>query len=276
MGANSAISWTDHTFNPWWGCTKVSPGCANCYAETLAHRFGAKWGPAGTRRMMADSTWRQPITWNRKAGERRRVFCASMADVFEENPQVTEARRRLWELIDATPMLDWLLLTKRPENIERMVPGQWLLSPPANVWYGTSVETQEQADSRLPKLAQVPAALRFLSCEPLLGPVTLAAWLGAVQWVITGGESGPRARDAQPAWFRAIRDECCAHGTPFFHKQNGGTSGTPAGGELLDGRLWHEMPELEPAIYNRGTIPYGGSEYLGNVNATTGRIGSAD
>ena len=196
MGAITAIQWTDHTFNPWWGCVKVSPGCQNCYAETLAHRYGTAWGVEGERRQMADSTWAEPVKWNKAAsaaGRRARVFCSSMADVFEANAQVESARARLWSLIESTPALDWLLLTKRPGNITGMVPAAWLQEPRPNVWYGTSVENQKTAERRLPHLLGVPAAVRFLSCEPLLEPVSLAAWLHGVQWVITGGESGPKA-----------------------------------------------------------------------------------
>ncbi len=239
---NSKIEWTDHTFNPWWGCVKVSPGCQHCYAETLNHRYGfSNWGPAKTtsRRMMSENYWKQPLRWNKEAGaagERRRVFCASMADVFEDHPQVMEPRARLFSLIEQTPALDWLLLTKRPENINLMAP--WHGEPgmyhgwPANVWLGTSVENQEQADIRIPELLKVPAAVRFLSCEPLLGAVDIttngylsAGWAGAtlpgIDWIIAGGESGPGARPMHPAWVRSLRDQCIAAGVPFFFKQWG-------------------------------------------------------
>ena len=199
MAENSNIEWTLHTMNPWVGCSKVSAGCKNCYAETLMdQRYGrVKWGPNGTRSRTADSNWRQPLRWNKKAeqaGERHRVFCASLADVFEDRPELVQWREDLFRLIMATPHLDWLLLTKRPENILRMWPeeeddddiGPMALSPSAygkqlrrfaNVWLGTSVEDQEAADQRIPELLKATHLCRytFLSCEPLLGPVDLTS-----------------------------------------------------------------------------------------------------
>lgn len=241
MGADSSIEWTTHTFNPWWGCQKVSPGCANCYALTLSKRYGHDvWGPAKTtgRRMMSENYWQQPLKWNKAAevaGERKRVFCASMADVFEANPQLTESKARLFELIEQTPWLDWLLLTKRPENIMGMIPYAWHLEPRTNVWYGTSVEDQQRADERIPELLQVPAAVRFLSCEPLLGPVDIDGWLWeddgpnyrngnrvlGIDWVICGGESGHGARPMHPDWARSLRNQCQAAGIAYHFKQHG-------------------------------------------------------
>lgn len=230
MGKDSSIEWTDHTFNPWHGCQKVSEGCRNCYAATLSRRWGDRiWGPPQTtpRKLMRDGYWQQPLTWNRVAeaqGVRRRVFCASMADVFEDHPMVTASRDRLWELIEETQYLDWLLLTKRPENILRMIPRSWHNCPPNNVWYGTSVENQEQADRRIPLLLQVPARLRFLSCEPLVGPVDLRPWLTegrGVHWVIVGGESGQGARAMDLEWAVDILSDCKSTGTACFIKQLG-------------------------------------------------------
>lgn len=245
MGKDTAIAWTDHTFNPWWGCTKVSPGCQHCYAETLAARFAAgMWGPTGRRRVMSEHYWHDPIRWHRaavKAGRRARVFCASMADVFEDNPQVAAARARLFALVEVTPALDWLLLTKRPQNILRLLPPAWQAAPPPNVWYGTSVEDERRAAERIPALLAVPGSVRFLSCEPLLGPVNLAPYLAGLHWVITGGESGPQARPADLAWFRTIRDACLGAGVAYFHKQNGGR-GADKGGKLLDGQAWQQWP----------------------------------
>jgi len=244
MAENSAIEWTHHTFNPWRGCTKVSDGCKYCYADTLSKRNPQSlgiWGPQGTRVVAAESYWKQPIKWNKdaeKAGERRRVFCASLADVFE-GPEtmpaeswgpVQAARLRLMELIDSTPWLDWLLLTKRPENVYPFLREELnSASFPPNVWLGVSVENQEQADKRIPVLMNTPAAVRFLSCEPLLGPIDfrkvpsfnrigldLRGW-----WVIVGGESGSNARPMHPDWARSIRDQCQAAGVPFFFKQWG-------------------------------------------------------
>lgn len=250
MGANSEISWTDHTFNPWWGCAKVSAGCAHCYADTLAHRYGHNvWGPPATtgRKTMSAAYWKSPLRWNRaaeQAGKRARVFCASMGDVFEQHPAVAGERARLWPLIDATPWLFWLLLTKRPENIAGMVPATWIARPRANVGFGTSVEDQAAADARIPFLLSIPAAMRFLSCEPLLGPLDLRDFLtdGAGHWVIAGGESGPRHRPCDPVWVRGIRDQCADAFVPFYFKQWGGARST-SGGRELDGQLWGELPE---------------------------------
>lgn len=274
MSANSAIEWTDHTFNPWWGCTKVSPGCTHCYADTLSHRYGHDvWGPKADRRFFGAKHWVEPLKWNRDAereGQRRRVFCASMADVFEQHmlPEVAgkqhEARCVLWETIERTPWLDWLLLTKRPENIGLMVPWTWLHCPPHNVWYGTSVEDQQRAAERIPRLLDVPAVVRFLSCEPLLGPLDLRPWLWeaagpawagsnvadpGIHWVITGGESGAHARPCDPDWVRSLRDQCLEVNATvpgaiaFFHKQWGGRI-AKSGGRLLDGRTWDQFPTV--------------------------------
>lgn len=233
---NSKIEWCDHTFNPWWGCQKVSPGCEKCYALTLSHRYGHNvWGPAKTteRREMSANYWKQPIKWNdaaRKAGQRARVFCASMADVFEDHPQVEVSRRRLFALIGQTPHLDWLLLTKRPENMTRMAPASWGNGWPENIIAMTSVEDQRRADERIPKLLKVPARRRGLSCEPLLEAIDLATWFWsamtddrrcAIHWVIAGGESGHGARPMHPDWARSLRDQCAAAGIPYFFKQWG-------------------------------------------------------
>ncbi len=247
MGKDTKISWCDHSWNPFWGCTKVSEGCRFCYAEGLATRYNTQWGPQGERRMMSDSTWREPMWWHRSAlkeGKRRRVFCASMADVFEKNPQVTAARERLWGLIQESTALDWLLLTKRPENIIEMIPQAWLDNPPANVWYGTSVENQEMADKRIPELVKVPATVRFLSAEPLLGSINLSAHFapGLIHWVITGGESGNKARPASIDWFREIRLDAERHNVAFFHKQNGGRD-KAKGGDRLGDTVIHQMPQ---------------------------------
>ena len=240
MANDTSIEWCDMTWNPWIGCTRVSPGCQHCYAETMMDkRYGkVKWGPQGTRVRTSADYWKQPLKWNREAaaeGIRRRVFCASLADVFESKPDqsgdLREWRFDLWNLIEATPHLDWLLLTKRPENVNDIAPytygGDW----PRNIWIGTSVENQEYADKRIPELLTIPAAVRFLSVEPLLGPVDLSQWLWAdmpgkprlnrIHWIIVGGESGHGARPMHPDWVRAIRDQCREAGVPFFFKQWG-------------------------------------------------------
>src|SRR5690348_6382330 len=213
MGANSKIEWTSHTFNPWWGCTRVSPGCAHCYAETLAHRYGQDvWGKGKARRMASEKVWAEPIKWNAaaiKAGERHRVFCASMADVFDAEAPAG-ARERLWALIRATPALDWLLLTKRPENIPDMLPPDWGRGY-ANVWLGFSAENQAMLDKRIQEADKVEAAIWFISYEPALGPLDFhPAQLAGIDWVIFGGESGPGARPALASWARDVRDQCAA------------------------------------------------------------------
>lgn len=244
MGDKTNISWADKTFQPWIGCTKISAGCQHCYAEALMDkRFGTvQWGPQGTRKRTSDANWRKPLAWDKKAkaeGRRYRVFCSSLADVFEDKPdqpEMNEWRTDLFNLILATPNLDWLLLTKRPENVIGMTvwcaPG---CKMPDNVWIGTSVENQEQADKRIPELLRIPATVRFLSVEPLIGPVSLTgfdgkvyrpwldhhAWDVGIHWVIVGGESGPNARPMHPQWVRTIMDQCVAAGIPFHFKQWG-------------------------------------------------------
>ena len=225
MARDSKIEWTDHTFNPWWGCTKVSPACDHCYAEAWAKRVGLDvWSTGKPRRFLSDAYWRQPHRWNAEAersGRRARVFCASMADVFEWEKGLSSWRQRLWTLIDETRCLDWLLLTKRPHLVRRLTP--WEDEWPDNVWIGTTVENQRWVDKRLPHLSDIPAHTRFLSCEPLLGQIDLDDWLErkAVHWVIAGGESGPKARPSDPLWFYMVRDQCIAHATPFHFKQWG-------------------------------------------------------
>ncbi len=254
MAENSKIEWTDHTFNPWIGCQKVGPGCDNCYAEAMmADRYGrVKWGPGEARALTSNANWRKPLSWNRaaeKAGQRARVFCASLADVFD-NAVDPAWRDRLWSLIAATPHLDWLLLTKRPGNIAKMLPKDWGHGWP-NVWLGCTVVNQAEADRDIPNLLAVPARVRFLSMEPLLGPVDLAVLTDSrghdinalrgiacdptdpdgaddyyrtekLDWVIVGGESGPGARPMEDDWARDILAQCKAAGVAAFLKQMGG------------------------------------------------------
>lgn len=228
MARNSQIEWTHHTFNPWWGCKKVSPACDNCYAELWARRMGKNlWGASAPRRFFGESHWSEPLTWNEEAriGRRReRVFCASMSDVFERRADLNELRRRLWSLIERTPNLDWLLLTKRPQHVTRMVP--WGDEWPRNVWLGTSIENQRIAEQRLPFLLKNPAAVRFLSCEPLLGSIDLRPWFRkrgyySIDWVIAGGESGPGSRPMHPDWALRLLRQCEAADVPFHFKQWG-------------------------------------------------------
>jgi protein gp37 len=244
VGQNSSIEWTDHTFNPWWGCSKVSPGCQYCYAEALSNRYGHDiWGLRKARRTFGEKHWQEPLKWHRRAqehGHRMRVFCASMADVFEDNRNIEDERNKLWLLIEETPMLDWLLLSKRPENMRRFAP--WQTAWPANVWAMTSVENQEQAEQRIPALLNVPARLRGLSVEPLLGSVDLSSWLTAIGWVIVGGESGPRARPMQLDWVRSLRDQCNDAGVPFFMKQMGSVWAKTNAAQSKGG-AWSDLPE---------------------------------
>lgn len=228
MAKNSHIEWTNHTFNPWWGCHKISPACDNCYAETWAKRVGNDiWGKRASRRFFGDSHWREPIKWNEAAaaeGVRARVFCASMADIFERRTDLRTERARLWSLIEKTPNLDWLLLTKRPQHILSMTP--WEKDWPQNVWVGTSIENQKLAEIRLPHLLSVPAAIRFLSCEPLLGPVNLMQWFDRpsfypIDWVIAGGESGAHSRPMHPDWAIGLLRQCQHAKVPFHFKQWG-------------------------------------------------------
>lgn len=247
--AKTSIEWTatrlpdgtvlpGFSFNPWIGCSAISPGCAHCYAEALARRLRVKFGPGEVRRPAGDKYWEGPIKWNTqaaKAGIRRKVFCASMADVFD-NEGLAAEREWLWELIEETPNLDWLLLTKRIGNVMGMIPERWLKQLPTHVWIGVTIVNQEEADRDIPKMLRIPAAVRFLSCEPLLGPISFVGrwvnhrnpamhenWLEALSWVIVGGESGHGARAMHPDWVRSLRDQCVAVGTPFFMKQMGGT-----------------------------------------------------
>jgi len=228
MGENSKIEWTDHTFNPWMGCTKVSPACDGCYAEAMMdHRYGkVKWGPHGDRVRTAPSNWRQPHIWNlnaKAAGIRPRVFCASLADVFD-NQVPSEWRADLFALIRATPNLIWLLLTKRPQNIVKL--SELADGLPWNAAIGASVEDQARFDQNVPALRRakkaVSPAFAFLSCEPLLGP--LSGDLSDIDWVIAGGETDQgqhRARPSHPDWFRDLRDQCAAAGIAFHFKQWG-------------------------------------------------------
>jgi len=249
MAKDSKIEWTHHTFNPWWGCTKVSPACDNCYAELWAKRVGQQiWGSAAPRRFFGETHWREPLLWNEQAritGRRARVFCASMADVFERRSELNDQRTRLWALIQRTPWLDWLVLTKRPQNIESMVP--WTNNWPRNVWLGTSVENQAFAQKRLPILLKIPAAVRFLSCEPLLGSLDLRPWfrrkgLYPIDWVIAGGESGPGARPMHPDWPTNLLSQCQESAVPFHFKQ---------WGHWIPAEMWDE--ETKPTLLKLGS-----------------------
>ncbi len=242
MGETTKIEWTHHTFNPWIGCTKVSAGCQHCYAEALMDkRWGkVKWGPQGTRVRTSPANWKEPYKWDRAAkaaGERRRVFCASLADVFEGRPELDEWLVDLLLMIDDTPNLDWLILTKRPENILKLLPMSFQNYPRQNVWFGTSVEDQDNADLRVPELLKVPGIVRFVSYEPALGPVKFGGWLRGhdgfcadvgcsgkhlrIDWIIVGGESGGGARPFETGWARSVVAEGISAKVPVFIKQMG-------------------------------------------------------
>jgi protein gp37 len=273
MAADTKIEWADHTFNAWWGCKAISPGCDNCYAKALAKRAGRDFA---VRTRMSSNYWQQPGKWNDNAaafhavhGRRQRVFCCSLADVFD-NEVPAEWRHDLFNLIAQTPSLDWLLLTKRPQNIVRMVQeagciaGNGTRYLPGNVWLGATAEDQRRAEINVPALLKAKeltgAAIAFLSMEPLLGQVDLrhvGAGLGGclkrqanyeasgaitrtprIDWVIVGGESGPKARPMHPDWARSLRDQCDAAGVKFLFKQWGEWAST-----------WHAR--LDPAVAER-------------------------
>lgn len=243
MSANSNIEWTDHTYNPWRGCTKVSPGCLNCYAETLGHRFGEPWGKGAPRVRASAATLREPIRWNSKTfGQRQRVFCLSRGDWLDPEVPI-EWLAELLDTIRSTPNLDWLLLTKRIELCEQRVNAAIKLIPdvngelwtlaglaPHNVWIGVSAEDQKRWDERVPILLSIPAAKRFVSVEPMFGPIDMTIrrnWLAQdtdepnLHWIIFGGESGPRARACNADWIRDGVRQCKAAGVAAFVKQLG-------------------------------------------------------
>lgn len=268
MAENTKIEWCDSTWNPWIGCTKIAPACDHCYAADWSKRYGrAEWGNH-PRERTGDATWNAARKWQaaapdffEKHGRRRRVFCASLADVFD-NQVPDEWRADLWALIRECPDLDFLMLTKRPQNIEKMLPAFWD-EVRGHVWLGTTVEDQEHADANIPHLLKHDSAVRFISVEPMLGPIDLdrivvpygfhfsalheSSWGGsgmpsrlhALNWVIAGGESGPHARPSHPDWFLDLRDQCATAGVPFLFKQWGewapgenATARVPVAGEM--------------------------------------------
>lgn len=246
MAENTEIAWTDSTFNPWWGCTRVGPGCDNCYAAALDHRVGGDhWGADKEYRVMKAGNWKHPRKWERAAekffsihGRRRRVFCASMADVFDNKAPDSE-RERLWEEIRLTPSLDWQLLTKRPGNITKYLPDDWG-NGFSNAWLGTTVENRKHGLPRVDQLRVIPAAVRFLSIEPLLEDLGIIDLRG-IDWVIVGGESGPKARPMKKEWMLNIRNQCLDAGVPFFFKQWGAVAGK--GGCDINGTEIKEWPK---------------------------------
>lgn len=266
MSENTSIEWCDHSWSPWRGCTKVSPGCANCYAEDLSKRFGISWGEWGKgKQRVISKNWREPTRWNifpppdhvlNKDGQRvltsarKPTVFPSLCDWLDDEVPI-EWFVRFLGIIKDTPNLDWLLLTKRPENFRSrieaaMEPAGWIGrskfcadwvngTPPPNVWIGTSVEDQLRANERIPELLRIPAKLRFLSVEPLLGPIEFSDvtgrsdWLqelgrkalSGIDWVIIGGESGPKSRRSNVEWIRSIVRQCKTAGVRCFVKQLG-------------------------------------------------------
>jgi protein gp37 len=230
MAEYSRIGWTDHTFNPWTGCTKVGPGCDSCYAESWAKRSGiVQWGPDAARRRTSGQTWAKPLKWNaehaqfeREHGRRQRVFCASLSDVFD-NQALPQWRHDLFDVIVHTPYLDWLLLTKRVGNVKAMVPEAWMRGAwPRHVWLGATIVNREEMLRDGPKLAELPAPVRFWSCEPLLGDLGRVPAMLLPSWIIAGGESGPKCRPCSVDWLGALKDEAVAGAVPLFMKQLGG------------------------------------------------------
>jgi protein gp37 len=289
MGENSRIEWTEHTFNPAWGCTKVSEGCAHCYAETWAKRTGFKiWGQDAERRFFGDKHWAEPIKWDaeaKKLGVMHRVFCGSMCDIFEDREDMIDPRMAAFDLADATPNLLWLFLTKRPQNARAFLPPRWAGNGcwPRNIMLGATIENQQRLIERVRHLRGIlrefPGASFFASCEPLLSSLD---WKEAEQgygdsldlfdWVIGGGESGPGARPMHIDWIRKLRDDCeertdMARPWPvqFLFKQwgeydsQGRKAGKKYAGRVLDGRTWDGVPHLTygpqlPGVDNHGAV----------------------
>lgn len=271
MSNKTIIAWTDHTFNGWWGCTRVSEGCRNCYAADLAARYqpGKKlWGVGGERRVFGEKHWSEPHKWQRLAtdeGRRRRVFCGSMMDWAEDHPTAQALRPDLFRLMRATPDLDWQLLTKRPERIAQCLPTDWGDGWP-NVWLGTSVEDM-RVSARVDSLRVIPAAVRFISYEPALGPLDDLDLTG-LDWVIFGGESGPRFRPANLDWARSMRDRCGSANIAFFFKQSAAIRTEM--GTTLDGQTIQQYPSprLARSELLTGTVPKSPQHIQGQVPAT--------
>ncbi|NBV23920.1 MAG: phage Gp37/Gp68 family protein [Proteobacteria bacterium] len=236
---NSGISWTDHTFNPWMGCSWKSPACDNCYAAALAKRWhGVEWGPGKPRQRTSEAMWKQPQAWNRaiekSGGPNERVFCISMGDIFDAEVE-NGWRDEVFALINKTPRLDWLLLSKRPREAVRYYEEKgW----PDNAWIGTTVEDQAHA-YRAEIIKAIPASVRFLSMEPLLEPVKVN--LDGIDWVIVGGESGENHRFLPKAWVLDFQNQCREANVPFFFKQWSSFSSDALGHEL-DGEVCHAFP----------------------------------
>jgi protein gp37 len=235
MAQQSLIEWTDATWNPWHGCVKVSDGCKHCYMYRGKERYGKN--PKEVTR--SRTTFADPLKWE----DPRLIFACSWSDWFIA--QADSWRDEAWEIIKKTPHHTYQILTKRPERIRQSLPRDWG-DGWDNVWLGVSIEDQEHS-FRKDLLQTITSKTRFISAEPLLGPIQLGSLYG-IHWVITGGESGPKARPMNPDWARSIRSQCAAARVAFFHKQNGGTTLVNGswGGRVLDGRTWDDLPSGKP------------------------------
>jgi len=261
MGKNSDIAWTNHTFNPWWGCEKLSAGCKHCYAAVLAYtQCELKWG--AQYRFFGEKHWNEPLVWDRQAkeaDERPKVFCASMCDIFQDittsklidagqAPKALQERKRTFKLIETCTNMDWLLLTKRTKNVLDMVPESWLDNWPEHVWMGTTIEHQDVLKRRVAYLKQIPAPVLFVSAEPLLSGLDFTGHLGpgrgGINWVIAGGESGKNARRMEMSWVRSLREQTSLWGVPFMFKQKV-VDGLKIALPELDGRTWNQSPDVE-------------------------------
>ncbi|MBO1438629.1 phage Gp37/Gp68 family protein [Meiothermus sp. CFH 77666] len=251
----TAIEWTDATWNPTTGCNKVSPGCKHCYAERITERFSQHF-PQGFRFTLHPERLQEPYRWKKP----RRVFVNSMSDLFHEQMPISFLLE-VFRVMRETPQHTYQVLTKRHKRLLELDP---LIDWPENVWMGVSVENQKYT-SRVDFLRQTGAKVRFLSCEPLLGPLELH--LEGIHWVIVGGESGPDHRPVNPTWVRSVRDQCQSAGVPFFFKQWGGR--TPkSGGRLLDGRTWDEFPQTDSLTEPQARL------HRVSLNTTEHRVGN--
>lgn len=261
MADVTAIEWTDRTFNPWTGCSKISPGCDNCYAEGWSKRSGhVKWGN-NPRKRTTDAYWKAPQVWQKQAAaffaeyrRRQRVFCASLADVFD-NKADPKWREDLFALIKATPDLDWQLLTKRPQNIHKMLPEDWGPAGYSNVWLGFTAEDQMRFDQRKRFIDEVPAAVWFVSYEPAIGPLRIQTTDPKPDWLIIGGESGHGARPMDPKWVEDVLTDCASTAIAPFFKQWGQYDNNPLTGQLA--RPKSELKDIDP--YGKGGGLIGGS-----------------
>ena len=263
---NSSIEWTDNTFNGWIGCTKVSSACMHCYAEGMAtkNRLVSGWGQGSPRKKTSRSNWSKPFRWNesaRKAGIPTKVFCSSMADVFDEEVG-DDWRRELFTLIELTRWLDWQILTKRPHLIEYQLRriGYWDKLPLPNVWFGATMEDQANFDRRWPELRRIPAHVRFCSYEPALGALELPEDVrGNLHWLIAGGETTPvrnGSRPSDPEWFRSVRDQCDEMGIAFFFKQWGNDLMMEDGTREWHGKTSRDYARLHSLLDDRRHLEF--------------------